>query len=68
MTRTSTSTGQDPETPSSVDSHVSHVEKARRPYRAPTLRKLGSVRELTLGGTMGATEAVGFNNKGSGMM
>lgn len=28
-------------------------EAPRRPYKAPRLRQLGSVRELTLGGTMG---------------
>ena len=28
-------------------------ETPRRPYEAPQLRRLGSVRELTLGGTMG---------------
>jgi hypothetical protein len=39
----------------------------RRAYTTPKLRRLGSVRELTLGGTMGATESVGFNNKGKGM-
>lgn len=32
---------------------------ARRPYRAPKLRHLGSVRELTLGGTMGKAEGGG---------
>lgn len=31
----------------------------RRPYSAPRLRQLGSVRELTLGGTMGVTEGGG---------
>lgn len=35
------------------------VPAERRPYRAPRLRKLGSVRELTLGGTMGITEGGG---------
>ncbi|MBX3199921.1 MAG: lasso RiPP family leader peptide-containing protein [Labilithrix sp.] len=35
------------------------VPAERRPYRAPQLRKLGSVRELTLGGTMGITEGGG---------
>lgn len=40
---------------------------ARRPYRAPQLRYLGSVRELTLGGTMGAGEGAGtFDPKGKG--
>lgn len=32
---------------------------ARRPYRAPKLRHLGSVRELTLGSTMGKNEGGG---------
>jgi hypothetical protein len=32
---------------------------ARRPYSAPRLRQLGSVRELTLGGTMGNSEGGG---------
>lgn len=32
---------------------------SRRPYRAPHLRKLGSVRELTLGATMGSAEGGG---------
>ncbi len=36
---------------------------AKRPYRAPQLRHLGSVRELTLGATMGA-----FGDSGGGMM
>lgn len=31
----------------------------RRPYRAPALRHLGSVRELTLGGTFGVVEGAG---------
>lgn len=31
----------------------------RRPYRAPRLRQLGSVRELTLGATMGFSEGGG---------
>jgi hypothetical protein len=40
--------------------HGEHGERAqRRPYRAPSLRRLGSVRELTLGGTMGMTEGGG---------
>ena len=32
---------------------------ARRPYAAPTLRYLGSVREITLGGTKGGLETGG---------
>lgn len=31
----------------------------RLPYRKPGLRRLGSVRELTLGGTMGMSEGGG---------
>jgi hypothetical protein len=31
----------------------------REPYRRPVLRKLGSVRELTLGGTHGKAEGAG---------
>lgn len=34
-------------------------QPARRPYRAPQLRQLGSVRELTLGGTKGNPEGGG---------
>jgi hypothetical protein len=36
---------------------------AKRPYETPRLRHLGSVRELTLGHTMGT-----FGDGGSGMM
>ena len=32
---------------------------AKRPYKAPRLRRLGSVRELTLGGTGGFVELGG---------
>lgn len=40
---------------------------ARRPYRAPQLRQLGSVRELTLGATMGAIDlSGGKDDKGGG--
>lgn len=31
----------------------------RRPYRAPTLRRLGCVRDLTLGGASGFAEGAG---------
>ncbi|CAN5877980.1 hypothetical protein BH11MYX4_BH11MYX4_55610 [soil metagenome] len=44
-----TSTEQAPEQPSA----------ARRPYHAPKLRHLGSVRELTLGATSGMIEGGG---------
>jgi hypothetical protein len=40
-------------------STVSEERRGRRPYRAPTLRHLGSVRELTLGGTFGVVEGAG---------
>jgi hypothetical protein len=51
--------GQEPETPS----HVEEGDRPqRRPYRSPTLRRLGSVRELTLGGSKGKTETIGFKN------
>lgn len=41
---------------------------ARLPYRAPQLRHLGSVRELTLGGTPQAAEGAGTKGppKGGG--
>jgi len=32
---------------------------ARQPYRKPTLRRLGSVRELTLGASSGFAEGAG---------
>jgi hypothetical protein len=35
----------------------------RRPYKAPKLRKLGSVRELTLGSTMGGRQDGGTTMK-----
>lgn len=35
------------------------LESPRRPYSAPRLRHLGSVRELTLGGTAGMAEGGG---------
>ena len=33
--------------------------RSRRPYRTPELRHLGSVRELTLGSTMGKGDGMG---------
>lgn len=33
--------------------------RPRRPYRTPELRHLGSVRELTLGSTMGKGDGMG---------
>ncbi len=35
----------------------------RRPYRAPTLKYLGSVRELTLGGTQGVVRETRFSRR-----
>ncbi len=35
------------------------VSLVRRPYRAPTIRFLGSVRDLTLGGRSGFAEGAG---------
>jgi len=35
------------------------IAEPRRPYSAPRLRRLGSVRELTLGTSMGITEGGG---------
>lgn len=56
-------TGTEPnEEPIALDeaSHVSAVPDApRRAYKAPKLRHLGSVRELTLGGTAGMSEGGG---------
>ena len=38
-------------------------ERTRRPYRAPQLRKLGSVRDLTHGSAVGMIEGAGtFRN------
>jgi hypothetical protein len=37
---------------------------ARRPYRAPQLRRLGSVRELTLGSNNGKPEGGGTRRAG----
>jgi hypothetical protein len=39
---------------------------SRRPYHAPRLRHLGSVRELTLGATMGMPEGGGSLRTGGG--
>jgi hypothetical protein len=47
---------------------------ARRPYKAPHVRHLGSVRELTLGGSNGpcvdggGTRAMGIIDPGNGML
>lgn len=38
---------------------VAVTEDGREPYRAPQLRRLGSVRELTLGATGNDREPVG---------
>ncbi len=38
---------------------VQPAEAPRLQYRKPELRRLGSVRELTLGGTQGMTEGAG---------
>jgi hypothetical protein len=35
------------------------VQHTKRPYAPPRLRRLGSVRELTLGASMGMIELVG---------
>jgi hypothetical protein len=37
---------------------------AKRPYVAPRLRRLGSVRDLTLG-SQGANADIGFSKKGN---
>ncbi len=37
---------------------------ARRKYSRPTLRHLGSVREITLGGTKGTSETGGHRTNG----
>jgi len=37
----------------------SGVVPKRRPYQAPELRRLGCVRELTLGGVSGVAEGAG---------
>lgn len=36
-------------------------ESERKAYRAPTLRRLGSVRDLTLGSRNGKPEGAGLN-------
>jgi hypothetical protein len=48
--------------PGAVSNSSSSEERgapARRPYQKPVLRRLGSVRELTLGSTMGKLEGGG---------
>ncbi len=51
-----------------MSSHTQSAEKpseiARKPYAAPQLKRLGSVRELTLGTTAGALE---FGMRGAPM-
>ncbi|AKV00800.1 hypothetical protein AKJ09_07463 [Labilithrix luteola] len=63
MTRTRIDGSQGSQEPLSSDvaaPSTSPAAPARAQYRAPKLRHLGSVRELTLGGTMGKAE--GFNS------
>jgi hypothetical protein len=43
----------------SVQRDADAVPTARRPYQRPTVLRLGSVRELTLGGTSGFAEGAG---------
>jgi hypothetical protein len=51
---------QDPKAESpSATTDAAASASARRPYRAPTLRRLGSVRELTLGSNNGKPEGGG---------
>ena len=57
-------TPSDPKTPSELESSTPSREAAapktsKRVYAAPRLRHLGSVRELTLGGTMGLGDGMG---------
>ena len=47
-------------------SATSTVGQARRAYRAPRLRHLGSVRELTLGGSKGQFEGAGTRKNVTG--
>jgi hypothetical protein len=48
-----------PEIETKTPAHGSEQQQERRPYTAPTLRRLGSVRDLTLGSTTGClTEAI----------
>lgn len=72
MTRTRVQSSQGSEESLSSDvtaASASPAAPARAPYRAPKLRHLGSVRELTLGGTMGKTEGGGtLIMVGGGMM
>lgn len=47
----------------SSSQEIAHAT-SKRPYKAPRLRHLGSVRELTLGGTMGAfVDDLGFKKR-----
>lgn len=69
MTRTRVQSSQDSEESLSSDVTAASASPARAPYRAPKLRHLGSVRELTLGGTMGKSEGGGtLIMVGGGMM
>jgi hypothetical protein len=45
-------------------SHPSPSTEARKPYRAPKLRLLGSVKELTAGAQSGANDGSGFTPAG----
>lgn len=49
------------------DATAQNIAEARKPYRAPTLRALGSVRELTWGGSPIMTEAPFMGNPMKGM-
>jgi hypothetical protein len=53
----------DPKAESKGPAPVEAEAAVRRPYRAPRLRLLGSVRELTLGATVGPTEGGGTKVK-----
>jgi hypothetical protein len=49
-----------PESPGkSEHSPAGELVRLRRPYRAPTIRYLGCVRDLTLGGASGFAEGAG---------
>ncbi|MDB4942363.1 MAG: hypothetical protein JWP97_1897 [Labilithrix sp.] len=45
--------------PMGASSGDSSGARTKRAYQKPSLRRLGSVRELTLGGTRGMTEGAG---------
>jgi hypothetical protein len=63
-----TRTGTQPENGSTAPQPASEGAALRRPYRAPRLRHLGSVRELTLGGSKGKTEGGGTFKNVTGKM